>query len=71
MRMTARHFSAQYAALFERPWSVWRAAILVATLNVFLFAFDRPWTAPDGLRNWGDCALRGLGVATRPDLVGA
>ncbi len=48
---------------------MWGAAILVATLNVFLFAFDRPWTASDGLRNWGDWTLRGVGVATRPDLV--
>ena len=46
--------SAQYAAVFGRPWPVWGAAILIATVNVFLFAFDRPWTASDGLRNWGD-----------------
>ena len=62
-------FSAQYAAVFGRPWPVWGAAILVATVNVFLFAFDRPWTASDGLRNWGDWVLRGLGLAHRPDLI--
>jgi uncharacterized membrane protein YedE/YeeE len=67
--MTARPFSTQYAALFGRPWSVWGAALLVATVNVFLFAFDRPWTASDGLRNWGDWALRGVGVVTRTDLI--
>ena len=61
--------SAQYAAVFARPWPVWGAAILVATVNVFLFAFDRPWTASDGLRNWGDWALRGAGVVQRTDLV--
>jgi uncharacterized membrane protein YedE/YeeE len=61
--------SAQYAAVFGRPWPVWGAAILVATVNVVLFAFDRPWTASDGLRNWGDWALRGLGLAHRPDLI--
>ena len=61
--------SAQYAAVFGRPWPVWGAAILVATVNVFLFAFDRPWTASDGLRNWGDWALRGVGLAHRPDLI--
>jgi len=61
--------SARYAALFGRPWPVWGAAILVATVNVFLFAFDRPWTASDGLRNWGDWLLTGLGLAPRPDLV--
>jgi hypothetical protein len=61
--------SAQYAAVFDRPWPVWGAAVLVATINVFLFAFDRPWTASDGLRNWGDWALAGLGLAHRPDLL--
>ena len=61
--------SAQYAAVFGRPWPVWGAAVLVATVNVFLFAFDRPWTASDGMRNWGDWVLTGLGLAHRPDLV--
>jgi len=61
--------SAQYAAVFGRPWPVWGAAVLVATINVFLFAFDRPWTASDGLRNWGDWILTGLGVVHRTDLV--
>jgi uncharacterized protein len=61
--------SAQYAAIFGRPWPVWGAAVLVATINVFLFAFDRPWTASDGLRNWGDWLLTGLGLAHRPDLI--
>jgi uncharacterized protein len=61
--------SAQYAAVFARPWPVWGAAILVATVNVFLFAFDRPWTASDGLRNWGDWVLRGVGLVPRADLV--
>jgi uncharacterized membrane protein YedE/YeeE len=61
--------SAQYAAVFGRPWPVWGAALLVATINVFLFAFDRPWTASDGLRNWGDWVLVGLGLLHRPDLV--
>jgi len=65
----ARALAAQYAAVFGRPWPVWGAAILIATVNVFLFAFDRPWTASDGLRNWGDWVLRGLSVAPRADLV--
>lgn len=51
-----------YDALFGRPWPVWSAAILVAVANVFLFAFERPFTASDGLRNWGDWMLRGVGV---------
>jgi hypothetical protein len=62
-------FRGQYEALFERPWAVGTAAVLVAAINVFLFAFDRPWTASDGARNWGDWVFTGLGVVKRPDLV--
>jgi uncharacterized protein len=62
-------FAPQYAALFARPWLVWGSAVLVATLNAFLFAFDRPWTASDGLRNWGDWLLTGVGLVRRPDLL--
>ena len=46
-----RLFGAQYRLVFGQPWPVWAAALLVATVNVFLFAFDRPWTASDGMRN--------------------
>src|SRR5436309_6237939 len=60
---------AQWDALVGRAWPVWGAALLVATLNVFLFAFDRPWTASDGLRNWGDWALTAVGLVSRPDLL--
>ena len=60
---------AQRHALVDRGWPVWGAAIVVATINVFLFAFDRPWTASDGMRNWGDWLFTGLGVLDRPDLV--
>jgi uncharacterized membrane protein YedE/YeeE len=59
----------QYEALFARPWPVWGAALVIGTLNTFLFAFDRPWTASDGARNWGDWVLRGLGVGARADLI--
>ena len=59
----------QFAILFSRPWAVGIAAVLVATINVFLFAFDRPWTASDGLRNWGDWTLTVAGFAPRSDLI--
>jgi uncharacterized membrane protein YedE/YeeE len=48
---------------------VWAAGLLIATINVFLFVFDRPFSASDGLRNWGDWALTGLGLLSRPDLL--
>jgi uncharacterized membrane protein YedE/YeeE len=61
--------AAQYRVLFARPWPVTLAAVLVATVNVFLFAFDRPWSASDGMRNWGDWILTGAGVVHRADLL--
>ena len=45
------------------------SALVIAALNVFLFAFDRPWTASDGLRNWGDSMFHWLGVIDQPDLL--
>ena len=64
-----RGFREQYDALFARPWPVVGAAVLIAAINVFLFAFDRPFTASDGVRNWGDWVFTGLGIAARSDLV--
>jgi uncharacterized membrane protein YedE/YeeE len=64
-----RAFRQQYAALFGQPWPVMGAAVLIAATNVFLFAFDRPFTASDGVRNWGDWVFTGLGVMSRPDLI--
>ena len=42
---------------------------MIAVLNVFLFAFDRPWTASDGLRNWGDSLFHWCGLVEQPDLL--
>lgn len=62
-------FRDQYEAIFGQSWPVLAAALMVGTLNVFLFAFDRPWTASDGVRNWGDWLFQSLGVISRPDLI--
>jgi uncharacterized membrane protein YedE/YeeE len=62
-------FREQYEAIFGHSWPVMGAALMVGTLNVFLFAFDRPWTASDGARNWGDWLFQSLGVIQRPDLI--
>jgi uncharacterized membrane protein YedE/YeeE len=58
-----------YDTVFGQSWPVIPAALLVGTLNVFLFAFDRPWTASDGFRNWGDWLFQSLGFLHRPDLI--
>lgn len=59
----------QHNHIFGRPWPVIPSALVIAALNVFLFAFDKPWTASDGLRNWGDSLFHWLGVIDQPDLL--
>jgi len=59
----------QYENIFARPWPVIPSALIIAALNVFLFAFDRPWTASDGMRNWGDGLMQAVGIVTQPDLL--
>ena len=59
----------QQARIFGQPWPVIPSALVIAALNVFLFAFDRPWTASDGLRNWGDGLLQVMGVINQPNLL--
>ncbi len=62
-------FQEQYERLFGHGWPVFTSALLVATINVFLFAYDRPWTASDGVRNWGDWLFQAAGLTTRSDLI--
>ncbi len=59
----------QFSATFVKPWPVMPSALVIAALNVFLFAYDKPWTASDGLRNWGDSLFHWLGVIDQPDLL--
>jgi uncharacterized membrane protein YedE/YeeE len=59
----------QYDAVFARPWPIIPSALIIATLNVFLFAFDRPWTVSDGARNWGDNMFHGLGFMEQSNLL--
>jgi hypothetical protein len=59
----------QYDKAFGRPWPVMQSALVMAALSVFLFAFDRPWTASDGLRNWGDWLFQSLGFTIQADLL--
>lgn len=58
-----------FEALFRRPLSVWSAALLLATLNILLFAYEKPWTASDGLRNWGDWFLQGVGAQSPTQIL--
>lgn len=62
-------FREHYDAIFGQPWPVMGAALMVGTLSAFLFAYDRPWSASDGARNWGDWLLKTLGIVELPDLI--
>jgi uncharacterized membrane protein YedE/YeeE len=62
-------FREQYEAIFGQSWPVMGSALMVGALSVFLFAFDRPFTASDGARNWGDWLFQSVGVLNRPDLI--
>ena len=54
-----------HAALFNKQWAAWVAGILLAVANILLFAFEKPWSAADGVRNWGDWVFNGLGVTDK------
>src|SRR5260370_18623621 len=45
------------------------SSVALGAMNVFLFGFDRQWTASDGVRNWGDAFLHRVGVLDGGDLV--
>jgi len=50
-RLMPESFAPLYGAGVRAPW-LSGAAVLIATLNVFLSPSIAPWTASDGLRNW-------------------
>jgi uncharacterized membrane protein YedE/YeeE len=58
-----------YARSFGRPWAVIPSALVIGSLNVFLFAFDKPWTASDGMRNWGDWLFQSLRLVSSSDML--
>ncbi|GIT07404.1 MAG: hypothetical protein CM1200mP30_10340 [Pseudomonadota bacterium] len=51
-----------YERLFGKQWPIWFGGLLLGIGNVFLFAFDRPWTVSNGVRNWGDWLFNEIGV---------
>ena len=55
-------FGNGYAKLFGQQWPVWLGGVLFGMLNVLLFAYERPWSAADGVRNWGDWIFNSIGV---------
>ena len=55
-------FRKGYDRLFGKQWPIWVGGLLLGIGNVFLFAFDRPWTVSNGVRNWGDWVFNEIGV---------
>ena len=51
-----------YYVLFGKQWAAWVAGILLAVSNILLFAYEKPWSVADGVRNWGDWVFNNLGL---------
>lgn len=51
-----------YAKLFGRQWAAWVGGILLAVVNIMLFAYEKPWSSADGVRNWGDWVFNSLNI---------
>lgn len=55
-------FSLEYEALFRKRWTPWTAGILLGAINIMMFAYAKPWGVAEGLQNWGNWILLGVGV---------
>lgn len=43
-----------YSLLFGLQWPLWVGGLLFGAVNVFMFAYEKPWSVADGVRNWGN-----------------
>lgn len=55
-------FTDGYAMLFGRQWAAWVGGILLALVNIMMFAYEKPWSTADGARNWGDWLFNTLNI---------
>jgi len=62
-------FRGGHQKLFGQQWPVWVGGILFGLLNVLLFAYEKPWSAADGVRNWGDWVSNSLGLSEKVIIV--
>ena len=51
-----------YDSIFGKQWPIWVGGILFGMINVFMFAFERPWSSANGIRNWGNWFFNSLEV---------
>jgi hypothetical protein len=49
-----------HEALFGKQWAAWIGGLLLAVINILLFAYEKPWSAADGVRNWGNWIFNSL-----------
>ena len=47
---------------FGNQWPAWVGGILLAVINILLFAYEKPWSAADGVRNWGNWLANSLNL---------
>ena len=54
--------AAGYRMLFGQQWPAWVGGVLFGVLSIALFAWEKPWSVADGVRNWGDWLLNATGI---------
>ena len=54
--------NACYGKLFGEQWPAWVGGILFGVLSIALFAWEKPWSVADGVRNWGDWLLNAADI---------
>jgi len=54
-----------YACLFGKQWVAWIGGILLALVNIMMFAYEKPWSAAGGVRNWGDWVFNSLDITDK------
>lgn len=53
----------RYDALITNQWSPQLGGLLLGLINVMMFAYARPLSISDGIRNWGDWISKPLGFS--------
>ena len=54
-----------HGSLFGNQWAAWIGGILLAVINIMMFAYEKPWSAAGGVRNWGDWFFNTLDITDK------
>lgn len=54
-----------HTALYGNQWAAWIGGLLLALVNIMLFAYEKPWSAADGVRSWGDWFFNSLDITDK------